>query len=158
MPCRLSIAAHLDPETSPLAHGRQLGRLHVREAKRGLCAVLLSELGQSRNDNGQLGDDQIISHLEEDQIGVVSDVAGSSAEMDNLLSSRADTLEDVHMGHDIVSSLLLLFGSGADLLVVEVQVGPHLVNCLLRDIEAELLLCNGEIQPEEAPRLEPHCV
>jgi hypothetical protein len=65
----------LDPETSTLANGHELGGLTVSEAQTRKVLVLLSELGQLVDDNGQLGDEDVETVTEQDQIGVVRAVA-----------------------------------------------------------------------------------
>ena len=65
----------LDPETSTLANGNQLGGLTVSEAQAREVLVLLSELGQLVDNNSQLGDEDVEAVAEQDQIGIVGAVA-----------------------------------------------------------------------------------
>lgn len=54
--------------------------------------------------------------------------------------------------HDVVAAALLLFCSLLHLLLVEREMRTHLLDSLVGDRESELLLRNGEVQPELAPR------
>lgn len=63
----------LDPEGSPLSDGGQLGGLEVGESEGGEVSVGLGELGETRDDGGQLGEEDVESVSEEDQVGVAGE-------------------------------------------------------------------------------------
>lgn len=54
-------------------------------------------------------------------------------------------------GDALTTSLLFLDSSDLELLLVEVQVGPHLLDSLVGDGKAKLLFSNGKVQPELSP-------
>ena len=65
----------LDPEGGTLADSGELGGLEVGEAESGEVAILLGEGGQARDDDRELGDENVETVTEEDEVGVVGDEA-----------------------------------------------------------------------------------
>ena len=61
---------YLEPEGSPLSDGGELGGLEVGEPEGGERLVLLGEVGQSRDHDRELVDDETESVPKEDEIGV----------------------------------------------------------------------------------------
>lgn len=72
----------LDPEGGTLADGRQLSGLEVGETKGREVLVLLGEGGETGNDDGELGEEDVETITEEDQVSVVSDKARGGTEAD----------------------------------------------------------------------------
>jgi len=70
----------LDPERGSLANSRQLGGLEVGEAEGGQVAVLLGEGGQAGDDDGELGEEDVETLSEEDEVGVAA-VSGCYIQM-----------------------------------------------------------------------------
>ena len=62
----------LNPEGGSLADGGQLGGLEMGEPEGGQVTVSLGKLGETRDDSGQLGQEDIESVSEEDQVGVAN--------------------------------------------------------------------------------------
>jgi hypothetical protein len=62
----------LDPEGSSLADSRQLSWLEVGEAEGGQVTVLLGEGGQAGDDDGELGQKDVETLSEEDEVGVAA--------------------------------------------------------------------------------------
>lgn len=62
----------LDPKSSSLSDRRQLCGLEVGEAESGKVSVLLGEGGQAGNDNGELGEEDVQTLSEEDEVGVAA--------------------------------------------------------------------------------------
>lgn len=148
-------------------------------SENGGVLLLLGELGEALDDDGELGDDNIASVTEEDEVGVVGNVAGGRAEVDNGSGGGGMKTEDVDVGHDIVAALLLLDGSLGHLGSVEVlysearktneegsssaasspvcdgertyKVSLHLLDSSVWDVESELLLSDSEVEPQLAP-------
>jgi len=127
----------LNPQASTLANGDQLGRLAVSETQARQILVFLGKLRQLVDDNGQLGDEDVETITEQDQVGVVSAVARSSTPVDDTGSSRGNLAKGVDVGHDIVSPALLLFGGNLELLVLNGGVSLHLLNRIIGDRKAE---------------------
>jgi hypothetical protein len=103
----------LEPESGTLADSGELGGLEVGEAEGGEVAVLLGELGEAVDDNRKLGDEDVETLTQEDEVGVVSDVARGGAEaavsFDDQLSSLDDAgglggdgAKGVDVSHDVV--------------------------------------------------------
>lgn len=68
-------ATHLDPEGGPLTDGSELSGLEVGPSEDGEVLLLLGELAQPLDDDGELGEDDIASIPKEDEVGVVRHVA-----------------------------------------------------------------------------------
>lgn len=113
-------STHLNPKRGPLADSGQLRRLEMSPPEHGQVLLLLREPGQPLNDDGQLGEDDIASVAQEDEVGIVGHVAGSGAEVNDGSGGGAVQAKDVHVGHDVVATLLLLQGSFGHLGGVEV--------------------------------------
>ena len=69
----------LNPEGGSLTDGSQLGGLEMGETKGGQVTVSLGKLGETRDDSGQLGQEDIESVSEEDQVGVATERLQSSS-------------------------------------------------------------------------------
>lgn len=70
----------LEPEGRTLTNGGKLSRLEVGEAEGGEVGVFLSEDGKARDDSRQLGEEEVETVAEEDEVRVVSDIARSGTE------------------------------------------------------------------------------
>ena len=67
------------PQAGPLAHRRGLGRLEVGKAQAGKAAIPCGERGQAIDGRHQPGTQQLERFAEQDQIGIVGDVAARRA-------------------------------------------------------------------------------
>lgn len=74
--------------------------------------------------------------------------------MDDTGGLRRHKAVSVNVSHDIVTPALLLKSSGCELVVLDAHVLLQLVDGLLRDIEAELALRFGQVEPELSPGAE----
>ena len=128
----------LDPETSTLTNGDQLGGLTVGETKAGQVLVLLSELGQLVDDDSELGDEDVETVTEENQIGVIGTVARGGTPVDDTGGGGGNLTKGVDVGHDIVSAALLLLGGNGELVILDDLVGLHLLNSIGSDRKSEL--------------------
>lgn len=70
----------LEPEGGTLAHSGQLSGLEVGEAEGGEVSVLLSKGSKARDDDGKLGEEEVKTVTEEDEVGVVGNEARGSSE------------------------------------------------------------------------------
>lgn len=128
----------LDPQARPLANRDELGRLSVREAETRQVLVLLRECRQLIDNDGQLGDQDVETVAEEDEIGVVRAVARGGTPVDDARRSRGDLSVRVDVGHDIVSPALFLLRGNLELLVLDRSMRLHLGNGVIGDRETEL--------------------
>jgi len=80
----------LDPECRPLANSSQLCRLEMCEAQCRKILVLFGERRQPRNEDSKRTNEKIKSVSQEDEIGIVSNVAGCCAETDNMKVKSID--------------------------------------------------------------------
>lgn len=144
----------LHPQSTALANGRQLSRLVVGEAKRRQVAVLGSELTEDANGLDKLALNELESIADLDNVSVVSNVARGGTKMDDGHGRRGSLSVGMDVAHDIVTELLLLLGG---ILKVDiVQLGTHLLELLIADLNAKLLLGGGKSSPKLAPRSELH--
>lgn len=114
------VATDLNPEGRTLADRGQLRRLEVSPPERREVLVRLGETGETLDDDGELREDDVACVAEEDQVGVVGDVARGGAEVDNTGGGGSTLAKDVDVRHDIVTALLLLDGRVCHLGLVEV--------------------------------------
>lgn len=110
----------MDPESSTLSDGGKLSRLEVSPSEGGKILVLFSEFAETFDDDGEFWEDDIASVSEEDEIGVVGNVAGGSSQMDDSGGCGSVKTEDMDVSHDIMTTLLLFESSFCHLLVVEI--------------------------------------
>jgi len=64
------VEPHLEPEGSSLSDGGELSGLEVGESEGRERLVLLSEVGESRDDDGELIEEETETISEEDEVGV----------------------------------------------------------------------------------------
>ena len=88
-------------------------------SKRGEVLVLVGKLGETLDNDGELGEDDVARGAKEDKVGVVGHVAGGGSEVDDGRGGRAVEAKDVNVGHHVVAALLLLEGSLLELSGVE---------------------------------------
>lgn len=164
---------NLDPKSAPLSDRRQLSGLEVGPSQGCEILVLLGKLAEPLDDDGELGEDYIAGVPQEDEVGVVGDVARRRAEVDDGCGGWAVESKDVDMRHDIVSTFLLLQGSFMHLSCVEVlretcqlrrlcnarrgthEVGLHLLDGSVGNGESQFLLSDSESEPELPPGSKP---
>jgi len=138
----------LEPEAEALANGGGLGSLEVGVAKAGVRLVLGREAGEELEDMKEFLEEEREGLFELDEVGVVSDVGGGGAEVDDGFGVGAGVAEGVDMGHDVVAEFFFV---GVDFVKVDVGGGRlHLGNLFGRDGEAMFVLGFGEGNPEAA--------
>ena len=85
----------------------------------------------------------------DDDVGVVADIAGGSAQVDDALCLRALEAVGVDMAHDVVADE---FFSGLRFLIVDVVLmGDEFVDLFFSDREAQLHLGFREGNPQKPP-------
>jgi hypothetical protein len=74
IPCPLEVPEipkeFLDPQSGSLSDGGELSRLEVGETEGGEITVGLGKFGETGDDDGQFGEEDVESVSEEDQVGV----------------------------------------------------------------------------------------
>lgn len=128
----------LDPETGSLSDSDKLSGLAVSETKARQVLILLSERGQLVDDNSKLGNEDIETVTEEDQIRIVRAVARSGTPVNDASGGGRDLTVSMDVSHDIVPAALFLLSSNLELFVLNGKVGLHLLNGIIGDRQAEL--------------------
>ncbi len=139
----------LQPKGGALADGGGLCRLKMCEGQCGQRLVFIRELCKIADDRDQLVAHQTQTLGHDDDVGVVADIAGGSAEVNDALCVRALHAVGVDMAHHIMAHQL--FALGGDLVVDVVGVRLQLVDLRLRDGETEFHFRFGKGDPELAP-------
>ena len=139
----------LRPERGALADSRRLCGLKVRVGERRLRLVRLGEVGQRLDDVHQQAADLRKRLAHENDIGIVADVAGRGAEVQNWLRLRTARAVSQYVGHDIVPHFVF---TCRGIVIVDVgDVRAQLLNLLIRDRQTELLFALCQRDPESAP-------
>ena len=121
----------------------------MRERQRRKILVAVREACQLGNHVDQLPPDDVQRVAHQDDVGVVPDVAGCGAEMDDSLRLRALQPVGVNMGHHIVTHFLL--PAFRVLIVDVVRVAFQFRDLLIGDRKPQLLLRLGQRDPEFSP-------
>ena len=142
----------VQPQRRTLSDGRRLCRLEVGVRERRHILILHRELTELVDDIDELLMYELETLPHDDDIGVVADIAGGRTEVDDALRVRALYAVRIHMAHNIVTNLLLtcLCHLIIDLILMCLQ----LIDLLLRDVEAQLMLRLCQCDPELSPGTE----
>ena len=139
----------LRPERGALADSRRLCGLKVRVGECRLRLVRLGEVRERLDDVHQQAADLRKRLAHENDIGIVADVAGRGAEVQNGLCLRAARAVGQHMGHDIVPHFVF---TCRGIVIVDVgDVRAQFLNLCVRDRQTELLFALCQRDPESAP-------
>ena len=142
----------LDPQRRALADGGRLRGLEVGEREGGEILVFLRKTAQLRD-----GVDQLFLHqphrvVEDNQVGVVADIAARRPQMDDTAGVRALLAIGIDMRHHIVADFL--FPLRGDFIVNVLRMGLQLRDLLVGNRQAELLLGLRERDPQLPPGAE----
>ena len=143
----------LHPERGALADGRELRRLEVGVGEAGKLGRPPGERLQCAQHRDEPAEQQPQPFAHDDEVGVVGDERAGGAEVQVRPRGRRLVAEGVDVGHDVVAEAALVARGGSEVGVV--QVGPHLRQRLVGDVEPQLALGLGQRQPEPAPEADP---
>ncbi len=141
----------LQPQTGPLPDRRRLGRLEVGVAQGRLRGPAPREFSQGGDDAEEAPFDQCQGVPGDHQFGVVTDEAGGCAEVEDRTGRRRPVGEGVEVGHDVVTGLLLVLGDPFEITLVDDEIGPHLLEGLLGNLQAQFPFGLRQGQPGSAP-------
>ncbi len=142
----------VDPERRSLSDCRRLRRLEMRKTERGLILVFIRKFRECRDDINQFPADQLQSLPHNNNVRIISDVAGCSPQMNDPRCLRTLLSVGVYMAHDIVPHQLLSFLR--HLVIDIICVRLQLVNLFLRDRKPQLPLRFRQRDPELPPCFE----
>ena len=135
----------LNPQTSTLTNSDELSGLTVGETQTRQVLVLLGELRKLVNDDSQLGNQNIETITKQNQIRVIGTVARGSTPVNDTSGSRGNLAKGVNVGHDIVTTALLLLGGDLEFSVLNGGMGLHLLNGLIGDRKSQLYRNNDRV-------------
>ena len=128
----------------------QLRWLIMREAEGGLVFPFegkFLELGEYVH---RLAEQQLHPFAQQNEIGVVTHIATRRAEVDDGHRFGGHLSVGVHVGHYVVSQLVLVLAHDVEVDVVDVRA--HLLQLLVRNGQTQFLLPLGQGNPASAPR------
>ena len=118
----------------------------------GKVFILIGKFSQIVQDVDNLSSDDLQCVPHDDDIGIVADIAGGSAQMDDALCIGALEAVSVDMAHYIMPDE---FFSRFGFFVVDVIfMRNQLVDLLLGNRQAELMFSLGQCNPQKTPGLE----
>jgi len=135
----------LNPQTSTLTDSDELSGLTVGETQARQVLVLLGELRKLVDDDSQLGDQNIETITKQDQIRIIGTVARGSTPVNDTSRGGGNLAEGVNVGHDIVTTALLLLGGDLELGVLDGGMSLHLLNSLIGDRKSQLYRSNDPV-------------
>ena len=86
---------------------------------------------------------------DQDQVGVIRDIAARRPQVDDLAGVRRDVSQRMHMSHHVMPEPLLVGPRRLEVDVVDLR--PQLLDLPLLDRQPEFFLCLGEGDPEPPP-------
>jgi hypothetical protein len=111
--------------------------------------VLHGELAELIDTVDKLLTNKLETLTHDDDIGVVTNIAGSSAEMDDSLCCRALNAVSINVAHYVVANLFL---TGFGNFVVDViLMCLKFINLLFGNVKTQLMLSLSESYPELSP-------
>lgn len=132
--------------------GGKPAREYVRVAQGGQVLILQGKLGQVGDDLRQLGQQQVEGIADEDEVGIVSDVARGGSDVNETGGGGGILLECVDVGHDIVTADTFFFSDDLEGCVADDEVCANGIEGLVVDLgEADLLLGLGQPEPQLSP-------
>ena len=139
----------LQPQGGPLAQGGGLSGLEMGIGQSGGVPVPGGEIRQGIDGRQKQAANlqQAFPHL--NHVGVIAHIAGSRAQVDNGHGQGAKIPEGVQVSHYVVTKVFLVFGHSFIINVVD--MGAHLVDLRLGDVQPQLLLAFGQGDPQPAP-------
>ena len=139
----------IQPEGGPLTQRCRLRRLKMCESEAGVVVFFLRGFCQHVYDVDQFFSDQLQRLAHNNNIRIVSHIAGGCAQMDNPLSLRALDAVGIDMGHDIMTDHFLPCPGH---IIIDIgHMRLHLVNLFLRNVQPQLPLCFRQGNPEPSP-------
>ena len=124
----------------------------MRIAKRGQILIAQGKIAQIPHDMAEFSLHQRQRFFHDEHIGVVTDIAGGGAQMNDGAGFGAGVSECVNVRHHIVAELFLV---GGGLFVVHfIGVRLHFLNLLIGNRQAGALFGFGQGNPESVPGAE----
>ena len=128
----------VEPQRGTLAHSGQLSRLEVGVRHRGKLPVTQREVAKALEHGHQAAEQQLQDVPHDQQVGVVGDVGAGCPQMDVRSRRRGLVTEVMDVRHHVVPQTALMLSGPLQIRVV--QVGAHLRQRALRDVETEAAL------------------
>ena len=142
----------LHPQTRPLADRCWLRRLEVGHTEGRLVGPSLGELGQRGHHRQETFDHEVEGVTGDEELGIVTDEGRGRAQVEDRLRSRRSVGKGLEVGHDVVASAFLVRLHPLEIILGHLEVSPHLLDGLGRNLEPQLTLGLGQRQPHPPPR------
>ena len=145
----------LSPQGSTLAHSSRLCRLKMGECQGRQILIFLCKLGKLGNHIDQFLLNQLQGLTHDDNIGVITNIAGSSTKMNDTGCFRAELAIGINMAHNVMANQLL---PGLCHIIIDfIHMSLHLINLLLADYrlaifrKPQLHFCLSQSNPQFSP-------
>ena len=140
----------LNPESCTFANSNGTCRLIMRIAKTGHIHVLVRKISKKFDNAKKAFPHQTESICINEDIGVVGNIARSCSKMDDAFCFRTLLSISIDMCHHIMPNFFLT--SFCNIIIDVVDVGPHLIDLLIRDVDqAGCLFRFCQSHPELTP-------
>ncbi len=141
----------LQPQAGAFADRGRLGGLEVGHAEGRLVGPLVGETGEGRDHRQHPRDHEVEGVAGDDEVGVVADEGRGRAEVEDRPGRRRTVGKGLEVGHDVVPGALFVLPHPLEIVGGHLEVGPHLLDGLVRNVEPELVLGRGQRQPQPPP-------
>ena len=140
----------LNPESCTFANSNGTRRLIMRIAKTRHILILVCKISQKLDNAKKAFPHQTESICIDEDVGVVGNIARSCSKMDDAFCFRTLLSISVDMCHHIMPNFFLT--SFCNIIIDVVDVGPHLIDLLIRDVDqAGCLFRFCQSHPELTP-------
>jgi len=138
------------PQRCPLADRSQLCRLKMGKTQRRQGPIPSGKAPQPINQTSQFARCNLHPLAENNQVCIIRNIAAGRPQMNDAGGLRSGLAEGVNMRHYIVAKLLL---KPSRLFVINVlQMLCHLPKLSIGNLQTQILLCPGQLQPQPPPR------
>ncbi len=137
------------PERRALAHRDQLRGLEVGVAEAGQVLPASGEVGQGVDRADDPVADQSERLSDQDQVGVVGDVATGRAQVEDRPGRRRGVAKSVDVGHHVMTQTPLV--ARGSLEVDRIDLGAQFADLGFGDVQAQVALGLGQRDPEPSP-------
>ena len=135
----------LHPKSGTFSHGCRLCRLEMGKCQSRLCLIFFCELCQLCNHIYQFFLHKLQGFIHHDNIGIITYITACGSQMDDSLCFRTLYTVSIHMGHNIMTALLL---TGFCHVIIDVLLKLfQFINLFLGNRQSQFFLCLCQSYP-----------